>query len=1126
MTAIRYTQAQQRAIYDREGDMLVSAAAGSGKTSVLSERVAALVEEGAEIRRMLIVTFTTKAAGEMRRRIRHVLERNAGQKAQPRLAIQAEQADSADICTMHSFATKVIKENFAGLGLSAQVHAAGEEQAELFRLEAMESLLQECYEREDAQFLLLRDRYSKRDDTEIVEELLSLYSYCMSQPDGIEWIRRGGRARPEAYRPILREQNLAELERMEQLCIYCLQLEQQYDYPARQQENNRQDLALVQRLQALYDRDEQAYGEVLLAAKIPNIVSKMEDEAAKKLVQEAKKEIRAALKKLQSTLPSTAMERIEQELPYMEQMNEAIYHVTARFHELYTAIKREHGVIDYDDMLRLAYRALQDPQIAAAYSARYDYIFIDEYQDTNPLQEALMNCLQPMGGRFMVGDMKQSIYRFRLTDPMIFHEKSTSGQMQVVHMNENFRSGGGVISAVNRIMGRLMSEHMGEMEYTDEEALIPGRALEGDAELLITDVTEARDAARAEARSIARRIKQLLQERDEQGNPRYAEGDICVLLRYMEGYANLYGAALAEEGLDIRVNAGGAVFPAAAEMFLNLLKVIDGFTSDVALLSVMKSFMGGFADADLAHIRAYGPAESFAESLLAYSEGQGPLAERCRAFIAKLERYRGWAEAMTVSELLIRLKLSEQYEMHLLAMPAGEEKHKLFTDFFAKLLEWSAEQNSLYGLLSYVARIRKNGGLPAGERTTSGAIQIMSIHTAKGLEFPVVFVARMGTNFSGKDKRAQFLRHGRLGIAMHMVDEKRRVIKRSFLRELMEYEQMRELRSEELRVLYVAMTRAQKKLIFSASMKEPLAAMEKLQGRTHWYELLEMRSMLDWLLAACLTLPEFADWRGQREAIWTGGSEPMPIAHSILPAPPEERAESQRRTDQQTILMQAAQLPYERFLQYDNQGMPVKVGVSALLPQDEAGAFVPAYQDRGDAGAELGTLIHLVMQHLDFSMEGEEQVMALLAQLKDRQILTEAEVARIRPFAKRIAGFLRSDIAMRARAAKEIRREIPFSLMAAADELGMGQSREQIMLQGIIDMAFLEEDGYVIVDYKSNMVDEERMARLAEHYRMQMQLYRMALEQVSGRPVKACYLWFLRQDREFALYSRDQNVAK
>lgn len=1119
MAEIRYTEAQRQAIYERNGDMLVSAAAGSGKTSVLSARISALVEEGAEIRRMLIVTFTSKAAMEMRGRIRRTLEQNAREKAMPRLAMQAEQADSADICTIHSFAAKVIKENFVQLGLSAQVHAAGEEQIGIYQAEAMEELLQEMYEQEDAQFLLLRDRYSGRDDTAIAREILRLYNYCMSRPEGVRWIRSGGLAQSEVYLKVVEEQNLAELGRLEDVLACCIQLEQQYEFPAGQLENNRADLVLAQRLKELYAQDVSAYSRLLAEAKIPAVARKIENEAGKRQLQEYKKQARVQLKKLQAGQPQQAEERICSELPYMKEMNEALYHVVSRFDQLYEAIKREHSAIDYDDMLRLAYRALSDPQTAKTYSARYDYVFVDEYQDTNPIQEALIGCLKPQGGRFMVGDMKQSIYRFRLTDPLIFREKAAAGSgVQVIHMNENFRSGDGIIRAVNRIMGGLMSEHLGELAYTRQEALLAGRSAAGCAELMLTDAGEARDtreAARGEARNIARRIKVLLQERDEAGNPRYTQGDICLLLRNMEGYAGLYGAVLAEEGLDIRVNTGSAAFPAASEMFLNLLKVIDGFTSDLALLSVMKSFMGGFADADLAHIRAQVPAESFAESLLEYAQQQGPLAERCRTFLKKIDCYRGWAEAMTVKELLIRLKLSENYEAHLLAMPAGEEKHKLFADFFGKLLEWAEEQVSLYELLSYVSRVRRSGGLPKSAQEASGAVQIMSIHAAKGLEFPVVFIARMGTRFSARDKSAQFLLHDRLGIAMDLVDEKKRLIRRSFLRELAEYEQEKEQKSEELRVLYVAMTRARERLIFSAALKEPEQRMQSLCGKERWYELLEMHSMLDWLLAACLRLPEFGDWRGDASK---PPMEEQSIRHDIVPIPQSEAEQLPRALEQHRILEEAAQLPHTPFLQYENRGVPVKVGVSALLPQDEQGAWVPAYQGRGDAGAELGTLIHLLMQHLDFSMRSEAEVLELIGNLRQREILSETEAARIRPFAGRVAKFLHSEIAERARAAKELRREIPFSLMLSARALGLEESEEQVMLQGIIDLAFLEEDGYVIVDYKSNMVAEAQLAQLAEHYRLQMQLYRLALEQVSGRPVKACYLWFLRQEREFAIY--------
>ncbi len=1119
---MEYTEAQKQAICWRGGDTLVSAAAGSGKTSVLSARISSLIEEGAEIRRMLVVTFTSKAATEMRGRIRRELEKNAHDKALPRLMIQAEQVDSADICTIHRFALKVIKENFAQLGQYADVHPATEEQMRIYQDEAMEEVLEELYDREDAQFLLLRDRYSGRDDVGIVGEVFRLYNYCMSRPEGTKWIISGGQAAREAYLHIVDEQNLADLGRLEDVLQKCIQLEEEYDFPEKQSLNNREDLVLAQTLKQSYSNKRENYIKLLAGAAIPAIVRKDQPEGGKARLQAYKKQARAQLKKLLQTVPETIDQEIQKELPYVKQMTSALYRIVSRFEEAYTRIKQEHHVIDYDDMMRLGYHALQDEQIASAYRARYDYVFIDEYQDTNPLQEALLCCLAPHGGRFMVGDMKQSIYRFRLADPLIFREKAENeGGVKVIHMNENFRSGDEVIHTINHIMHRLMSRHLGELEYTEEEALVKGAQIKGEAEFLLTDANEARDvteAAECEAQSIAKKIHELLQQKDEQGNPSFQPSDICVLLRNMEKYAEIYGRVFAEAGLDIRVNSAEDSFPAASEMFLNLLKIIDGFTSDIALLSVMKSFMGGFADADLAFIRAEQPQESFSQSLMVYAQKEGELAEKCRQFLQKIEKYRRWAEVMTLKELLIRLKLSENYEAHLWAMASGEEKGKIFADFFRKLLEWAEQQVSLYELLNSIALFKKNHVLMQKKNAeTSGAVQMMSIHAAKGLEFPIVFIARMNTRFSVQDKSKQFLLHNRLGISMDMVDEKNRIIKRSVMRRLAEYEQEKEQKSEELRILYVAMTRAKQKLFFSAALKNPMEWIGQLPVNARWYDLLEMSSMLEWVMTACLDLPCMQDWKGDTYRL--SQDDTLNIAHTIVVQQVGKWMQKNKALSKTEVLKEVAKMPYEQFLSYHVQNVPVKVGVSALLPQDELGSFIPAYRENGEAGAELGTLIHLVMQHLDFSMQTEEEIEQLIKTLEQRKIITSKEAQRIRPFRKKICRFLHSDIAARARAAQELRKEIPFCVVLPAREIGFEKSEEQVILQGIIDLAFLEKGEYIIVDYKSNMADKTQLAQLAQHYKLQVQLYKKALEQISAKPVKACYLWFLRQEQEFEIYS-------
>ena len=1116
MGRVSYTPAQRRAIEARGGDMLVSAAAGSGKTSVLSARIAALVGEGEEIRRMLVVTFTSKAAMEMRGRIRRTLFDAAREQDAPHLAMQAEQVDSADICTIHSFAAKVIREHFAELGLGAGVHAAGEEQTQIYRAEAMEEALTELYAAEDADFLLLRDRYSGRDDAQIVSELLRVYSYCMSRPEGLSWLENGAVPTEEAYLRVVAEQNQASLGRLCDALSACVRLGEGEDFPEVQRQKDAEDLALAERLQALYAADEAAYEAALRGAKIPAISRKIPEGEGKTRLQEYKKQARAQLKRLQGEPPTAAREHIRREIPYLRETCRQIARVLSCFAAHYTAIKRERGVIDYDDMLSLAYAALSRPDIAASYDARYSHVFVDEYQDTNPIQEAMLACLSPRGGRFFVGDMKQSIYRFRLSDPLIFREKMAEGSgVEVVRMHDNFRSAAGVVDAVNFFMERLLSPHLGELSYTAEEALVAAAPGEGRAEMLLTRADAARDAREAaewEAETIARRVEELLSERTPEGTPRYRQEDICLLLRFMEGYAGIYAEALSRHGVDIRLNTGVDNFPAASEMFLNLLRVIDGYTSDIALLSVLKSFMGGFADADLAHIRAGAPADSFCESFLAYAAGEDALAEKCRAFCQKIETYRTWAAVMTLTDLLLRLSLTEEYEAHLLAMPGGEAKAKTFRDFLDKMLDWAAERTDLFDLLEYTRQVlRTQGGFPRSAGEAAGAVQILSIHGAKGLEFPVVIVARMGARFSVRDKRAAFLLHDRLGISADEVDEVHRRIHPTMLRELAEYAQQKEQRSEELRVLYVAMTRAKERLILSAAVRAPEERWEALRGKTRWYELLDMPSPLDWILAAAGELSAFG---GQGEA---GVRIPCRIVEG---GARENETAIPRMLAQYRVLEEAAQMPAQEFLQYPSQGLPVKIGVSTLLPESEEGAAIPAYIGRGDAGAQLGTLIHLFLQHVDFASGGEAELSATMERLLRKRILRPEEAARIRPFLGKIAEFLHSPLADRIRASGDVRREVAFSLLLPARELGLADSGEKVLLQGILDLVFEEDGKFVIVDYKSNMASEQQLQSLARHYAAQMRFYRLAVERITGRPVAACYLWFLRQEKAFAVYSQ------
>ena len=1120
MAEIQYTASQKDAISYRGGNVLVSAAAGSGKTSVLSQRVCELVKEGQDIRRMLIVTFTQKASQEMRKRIRKTLSEAAENENRPQLAIQAEMTDSSDICTIHSFAGKVLRENFSVLGLPSDIHAVSDETIGVYRSEAYDELFERLYQEEDPSFLRFRDRYSGRDEKELVSIIEKAYNFVRSQPEGVEWIRKNRGLDREKYISIAREKTRNQLLLLQSMLEDSLELSINESFPEKQISNDMLDKRFAEDLIRLFDEGSyEQYMKLLQSYKIPAIFRVKKGEEVppeKETLSEMKKKARDLLRDLASSDINEIGNMIDAELPYINETVDDLYHILSAYDEQYSAIKMEHHAFDYDDMLHFAYKALSDDMIASRYSSFYDHVFIDEYQDTNPLQEALLNRIEPSGGRFMVGDMKQSIYRFRLTDPTIFRSKTQNGgSIHLIKMNENFRCDGQIIDFINHVMSNLMGPELGEIVYDDEERLIgTGDRDKDSVELMLTAVPKknAVMSTELEAVNIAGRIKDLLQERDENGERRYREEDICILMRSLENYAPRYAYIMQKEGIDVRLSSAEDDH-LANDIFLNLLRVIDGFTSDIALLSVMKSFIGDFDENDFAQIRGASKDDSFSSAFLRYCEQNDTLAGKCRSFYRKIDMYRKWARTMALEDLLIRLKNAEDFDANIYMMVNGTDKENAFNTFFGSVMDAARDKSSLYELLYYMDRINRSYEKKSTKKESLGAVQLMSIHSAKGLEFPVVIIARMDSGFSTADSRNRFFMHNDLGISMDMVDEVNRVKKNSVVRELGDYAQKKEQLSEELRVLYVAMTRAKKKLILSGSTDD----VSKILNRSvhSWYDYFRMGSFMEWILSATKDLKCMNDWTHR-----IGGSEDVEIPHYFAGYCPEDEIDESESLNE-TILKDMSGQEGLEFSSYRSYRMPVTIGVSSLLPQDEYGNYVPSYRDYRDiedGGAELGTIIHHFMEHIDFTIDSEDKLEKHAMELIDKRIMFEDEMDRVRPFYSRIMSFLRSGIADEIRRSPEVLREVQFSLSVKARDIGQGNNDEKIILHGIIDLAYRIGNEYVVVDYKSNMVDDQTMEKLAQHYFVQMKMYRMALERIKKLKVRNCYLWFIRSEREFQVY--------
>ena len=1096
------TEKQHQAVFERNKSILVSAAAGSGKTSVLSERIAVLCEEGADIRNMLVCTFTNLAAGEMRSRISQKLLAKAEETGDARLRAQADYAASAEICTFHSFAIRLLRENFLRAGLPQRWRVASEYTARQLKDQALEETFVLLTAEQNQDLRLLLRRYADKTETGLKKQLLRLYDFTRSLPEQLEWIVRYDRkAALEKCRELyfkkydgLFEKSLksyekcTEISRKEGWEKQILKDEQEYAYTKSIHEAyEKRDFAEVRKLFA-------GAKSITRGREIPN--GKAKDRH--KFYKDDARDKRKAL----SGISLGDLDRLEAEGEYMHRQAQAFYNVLKVFDGILQKEKLEKGLLDYDDIISRAYELLMDDEVAAEYRKRYDYVFVDEYQDTNPIQDAVVAKISRGDNLFIVGDIKQSIYRFRLADPLIFREKQeiyeqAAEQGLLIRMNDNFRSAPQVIDGINKAMYALMSRDLGEIDYTEEEALCCGKKeLVGETEFLLTiPYSDELKIAQMEAAGIAGRIRQL----HEEENIPYS--DIAVLLRSVKGEGDIFAEVFRRYGIPAVNNAERDV-PGEVELFLNLLRVVDNVNSDIALLSVMRSHLGSFDEQELAEIRGAFPNGSYYSAVKQMQELELPLGEKCKEFLDGIKVLRIYSRSMRLSEFLILLKNRTRFEERITLLPHGMEKAEVFRRFFEDCLAEAGEKESLYHLLSdYDDRIRRGDSIVGkGESFgADGCVRIMTVHASKGLEFPVVFFARLDKRMNESDLSDTLLFTSELGIVSDIIDEDLRMKKSSLLRSVLRDTIEDQLRSELLRVVYVAMTRAKNRLILSACCDEKgmdgilqNALIAKACGSMD-----SLKTPLAWM-AAAYSEEELMDWQG---ITLTRVTE--------APKSEEDRENCGLKEAWEQVQNKAGG---ELFAEYAADSSPIKYSVTSLMPE-----YIPADvpeqrpERKPMGGAEFGSLVHYFMEHADFKeFEGvDRQVERMIS----RRLITENEGEILKKFRQPLEAFFCGETAERIRRAEKVYRELPFNLSIPAKSAGK-DGEGNIVVQGIIDMIFEEDGKWVIVDYKSNFITAENRGELVEHYAVQMELYRKAAEMITGKPVSESVLCFLRAGME------------
>lgn len=1174
MSERNWTPGQQDAIAARGGTLLVSAAAGSGKTAVLVQRVIERITDPVaptEADRLLVVTFTKAAAAEMSGRIAaEVAKLLESDPFNVRLQRQQVLLTRAHISTIHSFCSDLIRENFYKLGVSPDFRILDDNEMNLLRADAISVVLEEFYTRNDPVFTDLVEAFSSgRDDDRLVQTVNRLYDFVRSHPFPKRWLAEKSAMYARSGAPSQTVWGETVLRFARDALDYCIALTQNA-------------LSLMRGEDAI----EKAYGDAFsadlagLRALRDAVLSGGWDQVAfqaggfafarlkplrgyaedplKNQLSASRKEVQATVKKL-AELFSAREEECAQDIARLSPLVEKLFELTVRFGEALDALKEEKRAADFGDLEHWALRLLvrdtengfeRTPE-AEELSAQFDEVMVDEYQDTNEAQDMIFRAVsQRENNLFLVGDVKQSIYRFRQAMPQIFLRRRASypdydrGKDQYpacIVLDRNFRSRPGVTDAVNFVFRQLMSEQTGELDYTKAEELVAGasyppcEAPAAQLDVIDLSAAETEDTiVTAESRRIAELVYQMLssgQTVTEHGEQRpVTYRDICILLRSANKYAQEYARRLTALGVPAWADTAGGFF-AAAEVgtAVSLLRVIDNPMQDIPLLAVLMSPLYGFTPDDLAEIR--GPARK-GSLYLAVSNAAKRGNERAARVLDEMEQFRALAATMPSDRLLNLVYQKTGFPDLVQAMPNGALRLanlRLLLEY-AKKYEASG-YNGLSGFIRFIDRLQRNNADLAAASTISesaNVVKIMSIHRSKGLEFPVCILAGCSRRFN--KERGDVLLHPELGLGVKLKDPSGLYRYTTMPREAVALELERGEMSEELRVLYVAMTRAKETLIMVTAVKDARKTLGQLatrlteEPRVAPYVVRSASSISDWLLLCALRHPNggvLRDLAGALPGIAVSAREEWKIQ---VVRPPAEEAEPENAVREKEILPDpalreriAARMDYRDPFEA-LRGVQAKIAASelasrAFAPQ-YAAASRPAFLSRkGLTPAERGTALHAFLQFADYAKAARDPEKELLRLTEEKFITPEQAAAVDR---SRVAAFFASDIFKRMLASPRLLREYRFTVEIPAGELKpelTGEMREQpVVLQGAVDCAFEENGALVLVDYKTDRVADP--AELWARYGGQLTLYRMALEQCTGLPVQECLLYSFHLNRQ------------
>ena len=1278
--AVKWTEKQQQVIDSRNRNLLVSAAAGSGKTAVLVERIIRMISEGEHplnIDQLLVMTFTNAAAAEMRERVGAAVDKLLTVcPDDEHLWLQGALIPQAQITTIDSFCLNLIRNHYSSLEIDPAFRIGDEGELALMRADVMKEMLERHYQEGGEDFAAFVEQFGRgKSDAGIEDVILQAWQFSQSHPWPMEWVA--------ACREELREETLEQIEQspwmqfilrdvqlqMEELEI---QLGEAIDMCGEENGplayepmlvNDRRQIRAVREAagKGTYRGLYEELGNISFG-RLAAIRSKEVDQEKKAYVSACRDRAKKAVAKCQENYGVQSPEEMVEAVRGTAGVISTLLDLTEDFDRCYREKKRDRNVLDFNDLEHLALEVLMEPvpeeggagagepgavaEPAAALSRhvpfrpvkrrptavadelarQFEEILVDEYQDSNNVQETLITSIsRERWGKpnvFMVGDVKQSIYRFRLARPELFMDKyerySVSESLhQKIELHQNFRSRATVLDSVNDVFYKIMTRALGGIRYTEETALhpgaqfAPGERTGTPTELLLVDTgadalkqldEEAMDytAKELEARMVAIRIRELMDPENglmvwDKGAEEYRPvrlGDMVILLRSLSGWSEVFVNVLMNEGIPAYAQTKTGYFNTVeVETVLSLLAVVDNPMQDIPLAAVMKSPMVSMTDEEMAWMMAaykrapekgqdrgvYGAfmhwKENGGEGVDAPEEAVEAIGEKLACLETLLEGLRRDARYLPVHQLLYRAFEAGGYYDYVSAMPAGETRRANLDMLVEKAIAYEATSyKGLFHFIRYIEKLKKYD-TDFGEANVAGeqadTVRIMSIHKSKGLEFPVVFLAGMGKRFNKQDAYGAVLLDADLGLAADYLDLKQRLkmptLKKQALKRRMELESM----GEELRVLYVAMTRAKEKLIMTATDRSLGSKMEKwaqvplADGAIPYTILSAAGSFLDWLLmSACdgtirkrqipltglvgMEIRRQASRQVSREELLALDTDTVydPVAARQLAdalnyrypyggdtglyamlSVSELKKQGQVGQDEEEIGRgrilgggEEARILGDVWTDGVGEVGPERAGAvgrraAGLERAGTVGGRKVGMERSGAVGAARGTAYHRALECLDLGkLHSREDVGAALKSLLETGYLEREAYDALDEMV--IFTMLNSPLGQRMAEAQRdgrLHREQQFIIGIPAREMGRGDSQELVLVQGVIDAYLEEEDGLVLIDYKTDRVPGGRAGRecLAERYRQQVAYYQRALEQLTGKKVKENIIYSL-----------------